>query len=171
MSLSSEASCCFFQSCVYFPELCRLLYLMSDPGCARETSFRGLVDVLLKYGLFASGGSGISSYWPLLGLASSSEDEYESLIVREECGKDDEWSDNLWSRGEGRQWKSWGTPQPPTGPPERLLSGLSHLWSFCQEVWMREAVVLICSLLRRASGLREHSGFICRCKQVQISVS
>lgn len=100
------------------------------------------MDVLLAFGLFAWGGSGISSYCLLLGLASSSQDEDESLIVREECGvqKHDEWSDI--------QTERWGTPQPPPGPPERLLSGLSHLWSFCQEVWMRGSTVLII-LIRR----------------------
>lgn len=98
-------------------------YLMSDGGCARETSSRGLLDV----GSFAPGGSGICSDCRLLGLASSSEDEHESLIVEGRmrlCGaqKDDECSEILRSRGEARQWRSRGTPQPPHGPPERLLT-------------------------------------------------
>lgn len=57
------------------------------------------------------------------GLASSSEDEYESLIVREECGrvaqKDDEWSDSLRGQRRGQTVEELG--QPP-GPPENLLS-------------------------------------------------
>lgn len=65
----------------------------------------------------------VSSYCLLLGLASSSEDEYESLIVREECGWDDEWSDILRSRGEGRQWKILGAPLSPSWTP-----WMSSLW-------------------------------------------
>lgn len=83
--------------------------------------------MVLKSGLFRSGGSGIgqipdTSYCLLLGLASSSEDEYESFIVREKCGRDDEWSDILRSRGEGRRWKVFGAPLSRLLGPLNLFS-------------------------------------------------
>lgn len=178
--LSSEGSYCFFQPCVYFFELCRLLYLMSDPACARETSFRGLVDVTLKYGLFACGGSGISRWAPT--VCSWVWLPHQRMSMKALL-----WGKNVavW-HAEG-WWMEWHPAEQrgaqtveelgqPPGPPERLLLCLSHLWSFFQEVWMRGAMVLIifitCRLLVRwASGWSEHLGVICRWKQVQISVS
>lgn len=101
-------------------------------------------------------------------LASSSEDEYESLIVSEECGcvACRRMMNGVTSQGANERADS-GSTNRTSWPPESLLSGsglLSTWGSFCREAWMSGAVahIIFIVLVRGSSGLREHSGFVCR---------
>lgn len=96
--------------------------------CATETAFRGFVDVALECGLFGSAGE-------LLLSAAASGFLIRGWVWKPYCEgrrrlfgvqKDDEWSDVLGSRWEGRRGESWGTPRP-SGPSDGLLPSLSLL--------------------------------------------